>query len=62
VLVTLTSAGWALRDGAADIPGCLQDRLQLEIPTVLALRHQLVELAATVKRATEPQGSLGGPG
>jgi MarR family transcriptional regulator, organic hydroperoxide resistance regulator len=52
VLVTLTSAGWALRDQAADIPGCLQERLQLDIPTVLALRQQLVELAATVKQAT----------
>lgn len=55
VLVTLSSAGWALRDQALDIPGCLQDWLQLDIPAVLALRRQLVELAATVKRATEPE-------
>lgn len=56
VLVTLTSAGWALRDEAADIPACLQERLQLDVPTVLALRQQLVELAATVKCAIEPEG------
>jgi MarR family transcriptional regulator, organic hydroperoxide resistance regulator len=56
VLLTPTSAGWALRDQAADIPGCLQERIQLDIPTVLALRQQLIELAATVKRATEREG------
>jgi MarR family transcriptional regulator, organic hydroperoxide resistance regulator len=53
VLVTASAAGWALRDAAADIPGCLQERLQLDIPTMLILRRQLVELAAAVKRATE---------
>ena len=62
VLVTLTSAAWALRDRAADIPGCLQERLQLPIPAMLALRQQLVELAATVKRATQPEGLRPRPG
>jgi MarR family transcriptional regulator, organic hydroperoxide resistance regulator len=57
VLVTLTSAGWALHESAADIPGCLQERLQLDIPTVVTLRQQLVELTTTIKHATEPAGS-----
>ena len=52
VLVTPSAAGWALCEAAADIPGCLQERLQLDIPSVLILRQQLVELAAAVKRAT----------
>jgi MarR family transcriptional regulator, organic hydroperoxide resistance regulator len=53
VLVTPSKAGWALREAAADIPGCMHERLQLDIPTMLMLRQQLVELAAAVKRATE---------
>jgi MarR family transcriptional regulator, organic hydroperoxide resistance regulator len=53
VFIVPTSVGWALREKAAAIPGCLQERLQLDVPTVLALRQQLVELAAAVKRATE---------
>lgn len=53
VLVTPSAAGWALREAAADIPGCMQERLQLDIPTMLILRQQVVELAAAVKRATE---------
>jgi MarR family transcriptional regulator, organic hydroperoxide resistance regulator len=54
VLVTPSPAGWALRHAAADIPGCLQERLQLDVPTMLTLRRLLVKLAAAVKRATEP--------
>jgi DNA-binding MarR family transcriptional regulator len=53
VLVTVTSAGWASRDAAAGIPGCLHDRLELDVPTARQLRRQLVDLATTVKRATE---------
>jgi DNA-binding MarR family transcriptional regulator len=53
VFIVPSSAGWALREAAADIPGCLQERLQLDIPTVLTLRRQLVELATAVRRATE---------
>jgi DNA-binding MarR family transcriptional regulator len=53
VLVAPSSAGWALRDEAADIPLCLHERLQLDVPGVVTLRQQLVELAGKVKRATE---------
>jgi DNA-binding MarR family transcriptional regulator len=56
VLVNSSAAGWARREVAADIPGRLQEHLQLDIPTVLLLRQQLVELAGAVKRATEPSG------
>lgn len=54
VLVMPSSAGRALREAAAHIPGCLQERLQLDIPAMLTLRKQLVELATAVKRASEP--------
>jgi DNA-binding MarR family transcriptional regulator len=54
VLVMPSSAGRELREAAAHIPGCLQERLQLDIPAMLALRRQLVELATAVKRAGEP--------
>jgi MarR family transcriptional regulator, organic hydroperoxide resistance regulator len=57
VLVTPTLAGRALREAATDIPGRLQARLQLDIPTMRTLHQQLVELAAAVKRATEPAGA-----
>jgi DNA-binding MarR family transcriptional regulator len=52
VLVTASADGWALRDAAADIPRCLQERLRLDVPSVIALRRQLVELTSEVKRAT----------
>jgi len=54
VVITLSSAGWALRDAAVSIPGRLHDRLQLDVPAARRLRRQLVELATTVKRSTEP--------
>jgi MarR family transcriptional regulator, organic hydroperoxide resistance regulator len=55
VLLTPSATGWQLRDAAASIPGCLQKRLQLDVPMVLALRQQLVDLALTVKHASEPR-------
>jgi DNA-binding MarR family transcriptional regulator len=54
VLVTPSPDGWALRKIAAHVPGCLQERLQLDVPAMRALRQQLVELAAAVKLASEP--------
>jgi DNA-binding MarR family transcriptional regulator len=53
VLVSATPGGRALREAVADIPRCLQERLQLDIPRVLALRDELVALAATIQRATD---------
>jgi MarR family transcriptional regulator, organic hydroperoxide resistance regulator len=51
VLVTPSSDGWALREAAAHIPGCLQERLQLDIPAMRTLRQQVVDLATAVKQA-----------
>lgn len=53
VLITLTARGKALQEKAAHVPGCLQEVLQLDIDieTARALRAQLADLTAAIKRA-----------
>src|SRR4051794_6661129 len=43
VLVSLTSSGEGLRQAAADIPACLQERLQLDVDKMVVLHGTLLE-------------------
>ena len=51
VVVTLTRRGRELQADAADIPGCLQERLQLDLRSLRSLRAQLRDLSAAIDGA-----------
>jgi DNA-binding MarR family transcriptional regulator len=51
VVITLTPAGGALREKAADVPARLQERLQLDVDAARALHAELTDLTAAIKRA-----------
>jgi DNA-binding MarR family transcriptional regulator len=51
VIVTLTTRGRELQADAADIPGCLQDRLHLDVGSLRSLRSQLRDLSAAIDGA-----------
>jgi DNA-binding MarR family transcriptional regulator len=48
VVVTLTDRGRGLQADAAGIPGCLQERLQLDLSTLRSLREQLRDLTSAI--------------
>jgi DNA-binding MarR family transcriptional regulator len=52
VVVTLTRRGRELQADAADIPGCLQERLQLDLRSLRSLRSQLRDLSAAIDGAS----------
>jgi DNA-binding MarR family transcriptional regulator len=54
VVVTLTRRGRELQADAADIPGCLQERLQLDLRSLRSLRSQLRDLSAAIDGAAGP--------
>lgn len=54
VRVRLTEAGWALRDRAAAIPGCVLEAVGLSPKELIPLKQQLDALRERLERAAGP--------